>query len=701
MIDYANPLKTGPRSGLFSYLVMLTAIFCVLEISFFIQCSGFYLADYKMVMSHLTIPFAIFPGILFFLFAQCLVHAGFVLIVWLMARLIGYTLGSSWKTTQNLGFSLWCIGLAFILLANEYFFPNSKFADLMRLMISPRVALILLSISSCILVAALMLAVLGLLSLLMKKFHKLAVFLLGASIVAGLAGFSDHAKKVVVDGATADKPNIILIGVDALRPDFLGYFGAATPTPHFDEFLDQSTVFAEAITPIARTFPAWVSIFTGKYPKETNARFDLADQTHLDLTETLPLILHKQGYETIYAMDETRFSNIGKNFGFDQIVTPPVGVNDFLLGTFNDFPLSNLVINTAIGQWLFPNSYANRPAFVSYDPDSFLKMLTPALSKQRNKPLFLAVHFCLPHFPYFWRDYSYLETERALAHYAASIQRADQQVADFLVLLQQQGLLKHSIVVLLSDHGETLELHGDRITNRDRFIAGADNPKHIIPKFYPASFDFEKVNQSAGHGTDVLGMPQYHAVMAFRLYGLAPNQKNAIPGIVSLMDIKPTILSLLNIPFGNVSGSSLKEVVLGKERVVSRQNDFFIESDFSPSSIRSVHPETRQILFEGISFFQIDPVTTHLTVKQSMADLILSSKQYADIYGSWILALYPQANGVMSPILVDLKTGLWTNDLTTSFALHSPALHMLSALKAFYGNEIGKISSHYNQSKQG
>jgi arylsulfatase A-like enzyme len=697
MIDYAHPMRTGQRSGLFSYLAMLTAIFCVLEISFFIQCSGFYLADYKMVMSHLTIPFAIVPGILFFLFAQMLVHLGFVLSVWLTTRLVGVSLRCSWKTTQHIGFGLWCVGLIAILLANEYFFPNSKFADLMRLMISPKLALILLSICGCVLMAAILIAVVGLSSLLINRFRKLAIVLLGISIVTGLAGFSEHVKRVVTDGASAEKPNIILIGVDALRPDFLGYFGASTPTTHFDAFLDESTVFAETITPIARTFPAWVSIFTGKYPKETQARFDLADQTHLDLTQTLPVILQKQGYETIYAMDETRFSNIGKNFGFDQIITPPTGVNDFLLGTFNDFPISNLVINTAVGQWLFPNSYANRPAFVTYDPDSFLKLLRPAISTQRSQPLFLAVHFCLPHFPYFWRDYSYLETDKALAHYAAAIQRADQQVADFLALLQQQGLLRHAIVILLSDHGETLELRGDRITNRDRFI----NPKHIVPKFYPTSFDFEKVNQSAGHGTDVLGVPQYHSVMAFRLYGLAPNQKKAIPGIVSLMDIKPTVLSLLNISYQPVSGSSLKAVLLGRDPVVSRQSDFFIESDFSPSSIRSVHPETRQILFEGISFFQIDPVTTHLTVKQSMADLIVSSKQYADIYQEWILAMYPTAHGEMVPILVNLKTGLWTNDLTTPFAMRSPAAHMLSALKSFYGNEIGKISSEYSQSLAG
>jgi hypothetical protein len=71
-----------------------------------------------------------------------------------------------------------------------------------------------------------------------------------------------------------------------------------------------------------------------------------------------------------------------------------------------------------------------------------------------------------------------------------------------------------------------------------------------------------------------------------------------------------------------------------------------------------------------------------------MGQLIISSKQYADIYGSWILALYPQGPHTMMPILVNLVTGQWTNDLRTPFALKSPASHMLQALKTFYGDEI-------------
>ena len=70
-----------------------------------------------------------------------------------------------------------------------------------------------------------------------------------------------------------------------------------------------------------------------------------------------------------------------------------------------------------------------------------------------------------------------------------------------------------SIVILLSDHGEALELSGDRVTEPDLFVS--DTTK-MIPHFYPSSVTEEQVNQSAGHGTDVLGLTQYHTVLAFR-----------------------------------------------------------------------------------------------------------------------------------------------------------------------------------------
>ncbi len=675
------------ESGLFGYLLLLTTFFILLEISLFIQSSELYLGDYKLVADHLKIPGKIIPGILFFIFVQLLMHFFFTVFIWGMARLIAIPLKFSWSTTVKLGFSLWLCGIFTVLLANQYLFPNSKFAYLLGVLLSPRIGEVFLLLFSIVMCVGGILALVGF----FIKMPKFVVVIASATLGSTLF-YVNLPKSVILDGASAKKPNIILIGIDSMRPDFLGYFGYEKHTPHFDEFLNQATVFSDAFTPIARTFPAWVSILTGQYPKQSGVRFNLPTMEKFDWHNTLPNQLRQLGYETIFSTDETRFSNIDESFGFDKIITPPIGFNDFLLGNLNDFPFANLLVNTKLGKYLFPYSYGNRPVITTYDPDSFLNFLRPVLSSSRTKPLFLSIHFCLPHYPYYWSHYS--ANDKSIDNYKASIHRADQQFQDFLNLLAENKILEHSIVVLLSDHGEAIELSGDRVTEKEFFIPGKENKNGIVPHFYPKSFDFETVNQSAGHGTDVLGLTQSHIVLAFKTFGIEKNHIGSIAGVVSLLDIKPTILAFANAhphPMEENSGQSLKKIVLGQSANTNFKRHFFMESDYSPHAIRSVHPETRKLLFEGIEFFQLDPKTARLTVKPNMAKLIVSSKQFADIYGDWILALYPQDKVNMMPILVNLNTGKWTNDLRTDFARTAPLEHMLKQMKLFFGNDITLI----------
>ena len=118
------------------------------------------------------------------------------------------------------------------------------------------------------------------------------------------------------------------------------------------------------------------------------------------------------------------------------------------------------------------------------------------------------------------------------------------------------------------------------------------------------------------------------------------------------------------------------------------QRHLFLESDFSPESVRTVHPEIEQVFLEGLQLFDVDPKTTYLTMKENVGKMAISSKQYADVYGEYILALYPEVSGKRMPILVNLNTGEWTDDMHSLFAKKSPFNEMLGALKKFYGNEL-------------
>lgn len=659
-----------------------------LEISFFIQCNR-YLSDFSFMTDRLKIPTTILPDVMFFLMVQLIVHFGYCFLAWVITLLAANALKITKKKRLSFGIAIWTLGLATLLVANQYFFSNSKFAELTSLILfNPTIAkwvwIILSGTSAFFIFLALIELIKWIGQVLSLK--KIFILVIPLLIMTSFIYFKQE-KVAVYDAATEEKPNIIIIGVDSLRPDFLGYFGNESSTPFFDRFLEKATVFSEAVTPLARTFPSWASILSGLYPKEIGIRTNLQELSGISFANWLPTILHQHGYETMYATDETRFSNIDNSFGFDRVISPPIGLNDFLLGTFNDFPLSNLLINTSLGKWLFPYSYANRPVYPSYEPNTFLAMIRPALQEPRSKPLFLAIHFCLTHYPYLWAHLSGRELN-IIERYAASVTRVDQQLDDFFTELKQSKLLNHAIVVLLSDHGEALELPGDRITERELFLPTAVNK--TAPQFYPPSLDEEDINQSAGHGGDVLGLPQYHTLLAFRLYGLGKQQNGIVPGVVSLLDIKPTLLELIGESLGKTSGQSLAAIVTGKDKQPVQQH-IFLESDISFEAIRTVYPEVRKVLLEGIELFQIDAKTTRLTTKPSMTKMIINSKQYADIYGEWMLALYPQNDKQRMPILINLVNGKWTNDLHSNFAQKSPAKTMLAALKAFYGDEINTV----------
>lgn len=688
--------QTFPKkSGLFLSLLFLTGFLIFAEIIFLIQCSGMYFGDFKLIANHLSIPLGIIPGVLYFIAVQLILHLIFTVLVWLTSFFASITLNLSEKNSLRMGISTWLIALLNILFANRIYFPNSKFSNLLLNFLNLETAKILWVTSCLFLIPIILIACAGMI-LFFSRYLKNKLVILSSAVTVLLVIFIclhvfTPKNSGTIDGATTEKPNIIIIGMDSVRPDFLGFFGYAKKTPHIDGFLNHSAVFSDALTPLARTYPSWVSILTGVYPKLNNIRTNLADQSNLDLTETLPAILQKEGYETIYGTDETRFSNIDSRYGFDKVITPPIGFNDFLIGTINDFPISNLLVNTIIGKYLFPYSYGNRAVFETYDPNSFLHLMQPALTSDRTKPALIVVHFCLSHYPYAWATLPLKIVK--LHHYQSALKRTDQQFHDFMVMLKQNNLLEHSIVVLLSDHGEAVEMAGDRLTDPDLFVPTEKDKKGVLPHFYPPSTAHEKINMSGGHGTDVLGLPQYHTVLAFRTFGLKPNNIKVIPGIVSVMDVKPTLLAFLNLPVGRSSGEPLGDYIFGHKNVFDIKQDFFTESDFSPEAVRSIHPEERKVLFEGIDYFKIDPKTMRILVRDSMMQLIMSSKQYADFYGNWVLAVYPQSNKIMMPVLVNLKTGYWTVDLNSPFAKDSPAHHMLNAMKIFFGNDITSVEN--------
>lgn len=659
----------------------LTFFFIFFEISLFLQCNQTYFISYTAISQRMTLPTAILPGLIFFLLAQLLLHFIFASFI----ALLSYSFVRYFKMNNSLFvvIIIWFIWMATLLLANDIYFPNSNFSNLISFFLNEQSSQILFSL-------LLTLCMLSLIPFLISGLHELIKNNRSAFIITCLVFvfylLSSHATKTKTKydssaQSSESLPNIILIGIDSLRLDHLNTM------PFLNSFLQHATRFTESYTPIARTFPAWMSILTGQYPKESGYRTNLMTIHSSSQNHLLTFSLKQKGYRTIYASDEVRFSNIDSALGFDQVITPPMGVNDFLLGTFNDFPLSNLVVNTALGRYLFPYSYANRAVYVTYQPNTFIDKLKNELS-DIAQPVFFSIHFCLPHFPYLDAGTSKHKFD-FLSRYKNSIVTIDHQLTLFFNLLTSLGWLDKAIVVVFSDHGEALAYAGDRITEAKNYL-----PKHhVYPNFYPPSMEDEAVNQSTGHGTDVLSLSQYRTLLAFQLFGFMAQAPGEVRGNVSLLDIKPTILDFVSHSDRSSHGLSLKSFIEQKEKNIPMRH-ILIESDYSPQSIKTVYPEVRKVVMEAIDLFEVDPHTMRLNIKQTLLDKIIKSKQLADIYGHWLVALYPQTDQIYQPILVNLNTGAWTADLTTSFASDSPASDMIDRIKIFYGLKDIKIKQN-------
>ena len=67
---------------------------------------------------------------------------------------------------------------------------------------------------------------------------------------------------VACDGASAG-PDVVIVSIDTLRADRLGYAGySKARTPNLDALAKSGTNFTQATTPVPRTTPALASMMT-------------------------------------------------------------------------------------------------------------------------------------------------------------------------------------------------------------------------------------------------------------------------------------------------------------------------------------------------------------------------------------------------------------------------------------------------------
>lgn len=462
------------------------------------------------------------------------------------------------------------------------------------------------------------------------KNYKLAVTPLLLILMVSLAAIPQPVWKQTA-GKTpltpGSPPHLILIGIDSLRPDeTIIETPRSLTTPNLNRFFKKAVVFPEAYTPIARTFPAWVSILTGKLPWEVGVPFNLTHPDPIAYEVSFPHTLKQMGYRTIFATDEKRFSNIDRAFGFDEIIGPVVGASDFILGSLNDTPLGNLFVNGRFGAFFFPFSHGNRPAFATYAPETFPRMVKQALPSHPNQPHLICIHLCMPHHPYLWQNApKQLPTEtKPTTMYRDALAVADLQFQEIMDFLHEYGYLQNAIVTVLSDHGEAIGM-------RQTFENKETLERHDI-EFW-------------GHGTSVLSQAQYRVVLGFRHYGNKPMWKAGNrTATASLADIFPTLFHSTKIKSSHPDrfGISLLPAI-SDPSFRPKERTILLETGLNPEeiSVTTEMPDAEEVQ-AGMQLYEIDPVSGRLYLKEETITHEGKRKEFAAIKNGRFVAALPQ-----------------------------------------------------------
>jgi arylsulfatase A-like enzyme len=340
------------------------------------------------------------------------------------------------------------------------------------------------------------------------SWRSVAMAILGALMLAGavavpIPGRSLLRAPVRREGgpASAARPNLLLVVLDTMRADHLGVYGYPRPTsPWLDRFAEGAIVFETAISPSSWTLPAHATLFTGLFPRTHGAdivpsgtgttlarlgrEVDTADVRALSPAAlTLAELATRAEMETgaICANSAYLYRQFGLDQGFDTYVDA--------IGT----AASHRPRGLALGLWLGLDRFRAFRRLVQANERSYL--LAPEvnalalrwLAARRDRRFLLFLNYMDTHvprvppfryrrlFPAARRPASVdvdairsrarpilpEEREGLVDGYDASVRYLDAELQRLFVALESQGLLEHTVVVIVGDHGESLGEHND------------------------------------------------------------------------------------------------------------------------------------------------------------------------------------------------------------------------------------------------
>jgi len=248
---------------------------------------------------------------------------------------------------------------------------------------------------------------------------------------------------------TDDKPNIILISLDTLRADHLGCYGYERETSsNIDRFARGAFLFENCIAPSSWTLPSHASVFTGLHPSVHGAIVFLPACRPIRQEEiTLAELARQHGYLTAaYTEGVLVGGSLGFSQGFELYSDGEATLKGAAEETFND-AFQWVQTHAGLPFFLFVHTYQTHNPYTP--PGQFATMFDTSYTGRVGKDIFN------PRMDFSDADKIHLE-----ALYDGEIAYTDAVVSNFLTRLRKMRLLKNTIVVIFSDHGEEFWDHG-------------------------------------------------------------------------------------------------------------------------------------------------------------------------------------------------------------------------------------------------
>jgi arylsulfatase A-like enzyme len=326
-------------------------------------------------------------------------------------------------------------------------------------------------------------------------------------------------------GQEPDQVNVLIIGVDALRRDHLGCYGYERDiSPHIDELAAGGALCENAVTQAPWTLPSFSTVFTSLYPTQHGAVG--MGQGLRTSVPTLAEILKTKGYATGALINGPALKpKNGVDRGFDFYHKTALEERN-ARGTTRD---ALAWVDALGGQPFFLFAHYFDPHAPYSPPPPYHAMSDPEYSGS------IGGSFDPREMPGSKEETSLQmaslteeDWNRIISLYDGEIAFTDEAIGSLLRGLEQRGLLRNTLVVLLSDHGEEF-------------------------------FDHRSYGHAHSLYDELLKVP-----LVLSLPGVIPHNAR-LARQVRLLDVTPTILDVLGIsPTTNFEGTSLLPLLLGK-----------------------------------------------------------------------------------------------------------------------------------------